>query len=79
MLQNAGRLCAVFEERIAVSFHRDCRTQRIFHHCNGRKSHKPVESKSWNMQDFITLKSDVLVMLTGLFVGVGVVGVKQMP
>ena len=77
MLQNAGRLCAVFEEGTTVSLHSHCCAERIFHHGNRAESHQTVESKPRNVQDLIPLKNDILVMLSRLFIGVCMIGVEK--
>ena len=42
-----------------------------------REAHKPVETQAGDVQDVLPLENNVLVMVAGDFIGVGVVGVKQ--
>ena len=74
---SAEAVTASVSAESAVSLYCHNSTQSIFHHCNGTEAHKSVESQTGDVQNFIPAKNNILVVLAGLFIGVGVIGVDQ--
>ena len=75
MLQHAGWLSAIFEEGAAVFLDGDRGAERVFHHGDRREAHQPVEAKPRYMEDLVAPEQDILVLIAGDFVGIGMVDV----
>lgn len=59
--------------------YRQCCTQAVFHHGNGREADQPVKAKAGDMEDFIGTEVDILPVFPWHFIRVGVINIIEVP
>lgn len=77
VFQHATGLCAIFEERGTVLIHRNGSAEAVLHHGNWRKTNQTIEAQPRYMENLVSAKVDILVLLSRNFICVCIVDIVE--